>query len=259
MVNVYDYFAINWEATAENIKCLMSTRVSNKVLANFMCVDERTIRNWYNCTSKPDIDVLVLIAKICDVDLLDILVLNGQISDCISKEDLNECIEKVEQTWDDNDIKEKDTEFDYINEQMLIRGIVINEYRKQNYPITNLDEFLLILPLVNLNKLRDILYRVNGNIGTNKDYVLEQLMKLYDNIPNDKAKEFVEYYKEYYLNYPSVISVTDFTTMDLKLKKFKEVINIYESERYVEMCKSYQEKYDTFLELLLLASRKNDY
>jgi transcriptional regulator with XRE-family HTH domain len=256
MINIYDYFAINWEATADNIKSLMSTRASNKVLANFMLVDERTIRNWYNGTSKPDdLDKFVLIAKICNVDLLDIFVLNGQISDCISKEDVEECIEKVEQTWDDKELKEKDKEFDYINEQMIIRGIVINEYRKQNYPITNLDEFLLMLPLVNMRKLWDMLYRINGNIGK-ENYVLEQLMKLYDNIPNDRAKEFVEYYKEYYLTYPSIKSVTDFTTMDFKLKKFEDGINIFESEEYGEMYKSYQEKYDTFLELLLLASGK---
>lgn len=49
MINIHDYFAVNWEATSDNIRgYIRKKHVSVKALADAMCTTKRTIENWSN-------------------------------------------------------------------------------------------------------------------------------------------------------------------------------------------------------------------
>ena len=247
MINIHDYFAINWEATSDNIRAFLNNHVSNKVFADAMCVTERTVYNWTHNKSNPPIDKLILIAKFFNVDLFDILILNGQLEDSITRKDWSEAEAKSIHHYKYEDLNNRKVCYDIKSEKEVISNIIFNEYVKSNYPITNLNEFLLSLPLFDLEDLSDMLYRINGNIGTDNNYVLEKLSYLYSHVPNDKAKQFVEYYKEYYLKYPSINIVDEETTMDLKSDKYLKSLEIFSSKAFTEMFEAYQTKLQTFL------------
>ena len=46
MINIHDYFSIDWKATGDNLRDLMSDTVSEETLAKSMYVTKRTIYNW---------------------------------------------------------------------------------------------------------------------------------------------------------------------------------------------------------------------
>ena len=68
MINIHDYFSIDWKATGDNLRDLMSDTVSEETLAKSMYVTKRTIYNWCSGKSHPSIDQLVLLAIFFNVD-----------------------------------------------------------------------------------------------------------------------------------------------------------------------------------------------
>ena len=249
LINVHDYFAVNWEATSDNIRALISQLIPHKVLAEAMCVTKRTIENWCNNKSRPSIDDLVLMAKFFNVDLFDILILNGQVKETIKEQDWREAQGLAERRLKQGDI---DIDFDCNCKEEFGANIIFHEYVKSKYPITNLNEFLLVLHLLDFEYLCDVLGRVEGNIGVHNDYVLKQLMLLYDRIADDKAKQFVEFYKEYYLKYPSVYTIDDETKLELKLQKYKQYNEVIESGNFEDMYDVYTERLKDFCDKLLV-------
>ena len=95
MINIHDYFSIDWKATGDNLRDLMSDTVSEETLAKSMYVTKRTIYNWCSGKSHPSIDQLVLLAIFFNVDILDILATKGENNKCIERSDLCE-IEELE-------------------------------------------------------------------------------------------------------------------------------------------------------------------
>lgn len=77
MVNIYEYFDIDWEATSKNIKELLLGVVSTETFADFLGVDKRTVKNWMNNRSKPSLANLLLISKFFNLKLFEILVINS--------------------------------------------------------------------------------------------------------------------------------------------------------------------------------------
>ena len=91
------------------------------------------------------------------------------------------------------------------NELNFIHTVLKNEYAKKCFPINTLEDFLICLPLFSLRDIRDFLQRIEGNWGKSKGqkyYRREKLKYLYDHIENKKAKKFVEFYKQYFLEKP---------------------------------------------------------
>ncbi|HYF84578.1 MAG TPA: helix-turn-helix transcriptional regulator [Clostridia bacterium] len=251
MINVHDYFAVNWEATSDNIRALLAQHISHKTFAEAMCVTKRTVENWCNNKARPSIDYLVLMAKFFNVDLFDILVLNGQVQKSIEEQDWREAEEIKRKRYKQGDLN--DVDYDCKCKEEFDSNILFYEYIQSTYPISNLSEFLLVLHLIDTDYLCDILGRMFGNIGKNNDYVMNQLMFLYDKISDDKAKQFVEFYKEYYLKYPSVYTIDDKTKLELKLQKYEQYKKILESGVIDEMRDSYIERLKDFGDKLLMA------
>lgn len=199
MVNIHEYFQINWEATSDNIRGLMNGRISKDVLAKAMCVEKRTIYNWCNNKSHPAIDQLVLLAKFFNVDLLDILIINGQLGKQIDEDDYNQFQEFIENNEDYDD------KYEVNNAEEFKLNVIYNEYVNHSLPIKSLEELLLVLPLFNPHNFSNVLLSFDGDVGwRNRNYILRRLKRLYDQIEDTKAKEYVKYYKEYFLTYPFV-------------------------------------------------------
>ena len=65
-------------------------------------------------------------------------------------------------------------------------------YRNPFRKISTFCQLFLILPLINPSDLFDALSRVNGHIFGNEDYIAQAIGYAYRNIPESKAKEYVE-------------------------------------------------------------------
>lgn len=248
MINIHNYFAVNWEATSDNIKSLINNHVSYEAFAEAMCVSKRTVENWCNNKARPSIDSLILMAKLFNLNLLDILVINGQLTETITEQDYNEAHEMVNQCHSKGNLDDTKHEINYKEEVNEL--IIFNELVRTTYPVTTLDEFLIILPLVNFSDLRNFFERINGNIGTNQDYVYSQLKYLYEHMPADNAKKYVEAIKEYYFKYPSVTLIYEDSQLPIKLLKIHKYIETCKTEYYNKMAEAYDDRFDAFLDKL---------
>ncbi len=69
------------------------------------------------------------------------------------------------------------------------------EYMK--FPIRNVYELLLYLPLIDEKLLQDVVYRCYGNYGpTQRDYVMHQLSFLHRSIPESPEKSYADYCRD---------------------------------------------------------------
>ncbi len=65
-------------------------------------------------------------------------------------------------------------------------------YRNPFRKISTFSQLFLILPLINLEDLFDAIYRVRGCILGNEDYVAQAVGYAYHNIPESKAKSYID-------------------------------------------------------------------
>jgi hypothetical protein len=120
--------------------------------------------------------------------------------------------------------------------------ISININHNQEYPITTLYEFLLYLPLFNVYRLGDILFKVHGQIGVNRKYVLDQLKYLYSTIEDDDAKEFVEMWRKFYLESPSINSIDDRSQKVIEQNKINDYWDFFDSGEYSRLYRKYHKR-----------------
>ena len=249
MINIHDYFSIDWKATGDNLRDLMSDTVSEETLAKSMYVTKRTIYNWCSGKSHPSIDQLVLLAIFFNVDILDILATKGENNKCIERSDLCE-IEELEKSLD---IDSSSSKYEIQNELNFIHTVLKNEYAKKCFPINTLEDFLICLPLFSLRDIRDFLQRIEGNWGKSKGqkyYRREKLKYLYDHIENKKAKKFVEFYKQYFLEKPFLETITNNSKLDYKHVKLNR--GFEETQKISEIYDEFKKEYKNFCNQLKL-------
>lgn len=259
MFNIYNYCNINWEATSNNIKSLLKIKqIPIPVFAKAMCVTERTVYNWCNGKEygKPKLQELVMMALIFKVDMLDIIIIDGRMCKTIYRDDIEEMLVYQENK---KELKCEEPEVEYGMEEDVIVELMINELYEKNYAIRNLEEFLLYLPLMDFNRLKNFLGRVDGNIGTHRHYVMEQLNYLYESIQNREAKHFADWYKIFYLTYPKIQDIdcgNQYSVKQEKIKKWEAAINDYKV--WEKQCDAYDNEHEKFLEKLTSVYKTND-
>ena len=251
MFNIYDYCSINWEATSNRIKSLLKIKeIPIPLFAKLMCVTERTVYNWCNGKEygKPKLQEMIMMALLLQVDVLDIIIIDGRVNSKIERQDIEEMKEiRDEKTGAAN----MGMNEEYLVEEDCIIDFMMNEYAENNFAIKNLEEFLLYLPLFEFSSLEDCLSRVNGNIGLNRYYVLQQLNYLYKSIKMKEAKGFADRYKDFYLTYPKIQDIDSGNNYYLNQEKYETwVRSIKDCVEWDKQYEAYAEEYKNFLKTL---------
>ena len=113
----------------------------------------------------------------------------------------------------------------------------------RRFPITNLAQFIIYLPLMNMRTLSDVLWRVSGMPFGNEHYLLHELEVLYSEIPEGNAKAFADYMASK-MNYEAYIQYNTYgdEKKDLELaRKENEMADI--SDDYLNILKEQYSAY----------------
>ncbi|MCR4933576.1 MAG: helix-turn-helix transcriptional regulator [Lachnospiraceae bacterium] len=110
--------------------------------------------------------------------------------------------------------------------------------------IYSLPQFMIILPLVNPNDIREAIYRVGGDIIGNEEYIVQQLSWCYEEIPDSPEKRYADYLLGLIEENPG--STADkILNLEFKVWMAGELSEEHFEERdaYCEHCKSFGKYY----------------
>lgn len=251
MLNFYEYYAVDWEATADNINTIIKSQAKVIVIADYLCLTDKQLRNLKNGGSKIDLEDLILISKIFQIRLDELIILKKDMKKYDDKEieeKINEVVSKSNNAKEINKRNNKVLNTEEDVEWRLIESTILH-----NENIETLEEFLLYLPLFPLDALVDFLNRAIGNWGNNRVYVQQQLKRLFAEIPNDEAKKYADEYRKFYLETPTINNVTDETKNERKLQKLDEWhANFFD----IRCLKIYKSRYLQFIDGLRKLDRE---
>lgn len=253
MININSYFEIDWDATMKNLKILLLECTSYPVLAEAFHVETKTISNWLNNKTKPDLSVLITFARFLNMDLLDVIITKGD--NLLTEETVHAAINEAHNAKSQSKQHAKDCSCP----EDFVSAVLLHEYYAQKAPIRHLNEFLIYLPLFNLNIFQDVFYRLQGNLKSNQLYVLKQLRYLYDYISDSPAKRYADAYCYYYLTNPTVCRFM-VPKGELEKEKWLQYLDWVDSpetqdaeDNYKAACRIFQNKliaYDSLKQLL---------
>ena len=184
---------------------MLNEKTTNTVLADDMYVDQRTISNWLNGSTKLPLSNFIIFARFLNVDLLDIIVTKGQ-SSPLSEADLRAFISAADDSTDDTSHRagRRAAQTEITCKEQFYSTVMLHEYLSQTISLRNLDKFLLYCPLFDLTILADVLCRLAGNLKFHPMYVRTQLNYLCEHIPDSPAKQYADNYCYFYLTPPLV-------------------------------------------------------
>lgn len=100
------------------------------------------------------------------------------------------------------------------------------QYKKE---IASLEEFLLYLPLLNIKSLFDYLIRIDADFA-NDSYPTNLIASLYDSIPESKAKEFCDSYRDNILRVKGnrkFVSNNNYTNLSPGKEEYRSQLQTY--------------------------------
>ena len=261
MLNIDEYFAVDWTATGCKLKGLLRERVSLEALAEWADRDVKTIRNWLKDPSSMGINRLLVIAKFLDMDIADIIVTKGKYKDIQACEDLVYAEDVMDVDFNDSADGRKDNNAPTCKTaQQFARKVIYNEWRRrmdepdEDAPIQTMRDFVLYLPLFDLTELSDFVYRTMGDVCDNMGYVYDRLNCLYTGIGKTDAKRYADSIKYFCLTAPNVNRVTDedmhVSFIREKYGEYRKYVNSesydIEKEAYFSACKRASERFSFF-------------
>ncbi|MBR4289370.1 MAG: hypothetical protein IKT52_01870 [Oscillospiraceae bacterium] len=216
MINIDEYFEVDWIATGNKLKGLLRERVSLDALAQWADRDVKTIRNWLKDPSAMGINRLLVLAKFLDMDVVDIVVTKGKLKDIRACEDIVYAEDATESAVSNLNGGRTSKRMPMCNDaQQFAKKVIYNEWSRymdkpdEDAPIKTLREFLLYLPLFDLNELSEFVYRTMGDVCDNMGYVYDRIQCLYAKIGETDAKKYADHMKYFFLTEPDVKRMTD--------------------------------------------------
>ena len=106
----------------------------------------------------------------------------------------------------------------------------------RKFPIRNLAQFMIYLPLIDKEHLNDVLYRLAGDPFGNEFYLLQQLEFLYSTIPEGNAKAYADHMASK-MSYEEFIRYHSLTEQDVQeyIRRDEEIMAI--SDDYLNILK----------------------
>ena len=222
-------YNIDWDKTKEHIAFMIQGRTRKQNLVDILGVEVRQVQRKLSRKSKEVLGIreLLILADYLLCDVLDLLILEG--------EPYIGPMEGWEEEWRTVEVDNK-TSIEVEKTLNIMREI------KEAYPIRNMSELLLYLPLIEEEVVRAVVYRCAGNWSfDNKPYLMDQMAYLYRSIPESPEKQEADAYRDNVLRtkgYPknNMFGWDDeeyFKNYDENLKRYlkEENSGLYDDER----------------------------
>lgn len=174
---------IDWIKTKENINFLLHSKTYKNKLAEALCLGARAVQIKLQESSRGLlVDELVVLAGYLECEMEELLIFEDDIYVGPEKGWKNECYQ--------NEVEDEDQE-------QVRKRLEFNKKRKESYPIRDLAEFMLYLPLISERKLKDLSFRCYERLTyDHRDYLMSQLKHLHDCIPECDAKREADAYRD---------------------------------------------------------------
>ena len=171
--------SVDWHKTCLNISNRLSGLTWKKDVAPILNLSIRQVQ--HKLTGKElNIEELCLFASLFGCTIDDLLVFNH---------DVFVEPEQIETS------KQESLQLSTIIE--INNTIDSNTNYARECEIQNLSEFFLYLPLISNDVLKDVCFRLVGNLSSfNRYYLLKQMNYLYHTIPNIPAKNYADSYRD---------------------------------------------------------------
>lgn len=177
-------YNVNWEKTIEHINFLLQGRTHKKNFSELFGVEGRAVQRKLSATAKQELSIseLMMLADYFECDIMDLVI--GEDDTYIGPSpDWKEGWRKIE--VEDKSPEEVNHTLEFLNEL------------KNGYEIRNIYEFILYLPLIEEERIRDMVIRCYGDLTYDrKPYIMEKLTMLYHSIPDCEAKRDADKYRD---------------------------------------------------------------
>lgn len=209
---------VDWVRTKENINSKLNRLVYKNALSEQFFLGDRTLQRKLNPRdkAKPSIGELVMISRFLQCELEDLIVLQGD--------------PYINQPHMDFD---KATNPEMKTPEAVKEYIALVERGNSKREIRNLNEFLLYLPLIDEDIVRNTVFRCYGNLAfEHRNYVRSQMNYLYKSIQESPEKRFADWYKDNVLRVKgdSDIEVPDNLDSEGYLYKVMEYARVLDAE-----------------------------
>lgn len=174
-----DYsYSVDWGKTCENISFRLEGRARKKDFAPIFHICERAVQKKL-ARNPLSIEELATIARFLGCDILDLLVFESD--NYVPPQSYK--------------LSKKDP-VEHSTSEEILNCIRFHEELESSYEIVNLYEFLLYLPMIQQERLEDVLWRINGDfVDGRRDYIREQLNYLHRTIAEGPAKQYADNYR----------------------------------------------------------------
>ena len=210
---------IDWIKTKENINFLLHSKTHKNKLAEALGLGVRAVQiKLQESSNRLFVDDLVVLADYLECNMEELLI-----------------FEDDKYIGPDKGWKNKwgKVEVDDEDKEQVKKRLESNRKRKESYPIRDLAEFMLFLPLINERALRDVTFRCYEMLTyDHRHYLMTQLEYLYRCIPEGGAKREADEYRDNIVRVKGapVNNVYSLTKADFN-KAYKEKLKNYPRER----------------------------
>lgn len=211
-------YNIDWNKTKENIEFLLGGRTYKNKFSELFCVCERQAENKLSAKNKTELSIseLLMLSDYLKCDIGDLVILE------------DDSYIAPEPGWRD-ELRKEEVE-DKTSEDVK-KTLDFLTRMKNDYEIRNLAEFLLYLPLMEEERVREMVTRCYGHLTyDSRHYLMSQLSYLYGTIPECEAKKEADAYRDNCLRVKGVPGNNRFGFDDENYNKY-----LYKNiERYLE-------------------------
>ena len=232
------YKKVDWEKTMHHIRYLLKGRTYAKCFSEIFGVSERAAEYKLMSANRSEltVDEMVILANYFGCDIMDLLVFDSEA--CVLP-DFKEC----------ESVQKRSVE--HLSADSIKRYLEIFDRIDESYEIKNISEFLLYLPLIEDEALRDVVFRCYGNLEWKEmNYVKRQLTHLYKHIPDSEVKRNADDYRDNVLRVKGEPQENSYGIDEESLEKayYENLVrylnegnsNLYENERI----KKFQNKFE---------------
>lgn len=174
----YNSPKIDWDRTVENIRCLMHGKLDLEGCTRLLGIDEERVLEKLQVQNKTRLTLTEVnqIAFYLQCDIVDLLVFKS-----------------------DDYVKPADEMLEMISDEGSDPLDMVKFYEQwdQEQEIRDIYEFILYLPLVEENVLRDVVFRCGGDVDiSRRGYIKGMLNYLYRTIRRTPEKEYADAYRD---------------------------------------------------------------
>lgn len=201
-------YRVDWERTVENINVLLQGRTYKKNFAELFGVEGRAVQRKISTAAKQELSIseFMMLADYFGCEILDLVIFEGEVYTPPSSD--------WKEGWREIEVEDK-------NPKEVTYTLETLKKIKEKYEIRDIYEFLLYLPLIEEENLRDVVVRIDGDLTYDRRaYIMKQLTWLYQSIPECEAKHDADKYRDNVLRVKGAPGNNPFGLQDAVYNKY---------------------------------------